>query len=324
MFPVDINCFEVPMKSIVILLLVIASAYPQVVVTDFDGNNYSTITIGTQVWLRENLKSLHYCDGVEIPGTVGYFNSDSLINIYGRLYTWNAAMRNSTVQGAQGVCPCGWHVPSDAEWIVLENFLGGASIAGGKLKEAGTIHWKAPNTGADNSSGFTALPAGEYDDYYTPRQFRLLNEYAVFWTSTEVNSLKARERYIAFNSAASSVYDWYKVMKYSIRCIKDSPVGIENEEIPRGTVGIISTYPNPFNVRTTIRLSVNEENRALLRLFNVAGENVYTYDAGVLKKGINEINVPSDGLADGVYIFTISAGNSLLRGKINILHQVNK
>jgi len=229
-------------------------------------------------------------------------------------------MRNSTAPGVQGVCPSGWHVPSDAEWTILENFLGGASVAGGKLKEAGTVHWNAPNTGADNSSGFTALPGGEYDDYYTPRQFRLLNEYAVFWTSTEVNSLKARERYIAFNSAASSVYDWFKVMKYSIRCIKDNPVGIKNEEIRKEPDLILSTFPNPFTVRTTIRLSVNEENRALLRVFNLAGETVFTNDAGVLKMGINEINVPSDGLADGVYIFTIAAGKSILRGKLIILH----
>jgi len=133
------------------------------IVVDYDGNIYHTITIGTQVWLKENLKSLHYSDGASIPGVLAYNNSDSLANIYGRFYTWNAAMRNSTNQGVQGVCPVGFHVPTDSEWTVLGNYLGGNSVAGGKLKEADTVHWYSPNLGADNSSGFTALAAGEWE-----------------------------------------------------------------------------------------------------------------------------------------------------------------
>ena len=111
-------------------------------VTDYDGNIYNTVTIGDQVWLKENLKSLHYSDGKEIPDVVSYNNSDSLAEIYGRLYTWGAAMNDSIVAGTQGVCPCEWHVPTDQEWSQLENYLGGSSIAGGKMKDTITGYWK--------------------------------------------------------------------------------------------------------------------------------------------------------------------------------------
>ena len=110
-------------------------------------------------------------------------------------------MRDSTQPGIQGVCPCQWHIPTDQEWSEMENYLGGASVAGGKMKDTGTVYWDAPNTGASNSSGFSALPAGEFDAYYNPNVFRLLSQYAVFWTSTQVSTLKARERYLAYNSS---------------------------------------------------------------------------------------------------------------------------
>ena len=78
--------------------------------------------IGDQIWLAENLKSTHYCDGTEIPDVVAYNNDDSLADIYGLLYTWDAAMNGSNIPSSQGACPCGWHVPSDEEWIELETF----------------------------------------------------------------------------------------------------------------------------------------------------------------------------------------------------------
>ena len=153
---------EPQMKKFITILVIFITqiAQAQETVTDFDGNIYNTVTIGNQVWLKENLKSLHYSDGEVIPDVAKYNDSDSLGEIYGCLYTWDAAMRNSTSQGAQGIAPEGWHIPTDAEWREMENYLGGASVAGGKMKTAGTSHWNAPNTAATNSSGFSALPAG--------------------------------------------------------------------------------------------------------------------------------------------------------------------
>jgi uncharacterized protein (TIGR02145 family) len=144
-----------------------------------DGNAYKTVKIGNQIWLAENLK---YLPSVVGPGTgsettpyyyvYGYDGTNvtdakatSNYTTYGVLYNWPAAMAgsassNANPSGVQGVCPAGWHLPSDAEWTELTDYLGGKSVAGGKLKETGTTHWASPNTGATNETGFTALPGG--------------------------------------------------------------------------------------------------------------------------------------------------------------------
>jgi uncharacterized protein (TIGR02145 family) len=137
--------------------------------TDQDGNKYKTITIGTQTWMAENLRTTKYNDGTAIPKVSGdnewralttgaycnYNNTNNADSIatFGRLYTWYAV--NTGI-----LAPIGWHVPTDNDWRTLATYLGGGGIAGGKLKENGTSHWRTPNTGADNSSGFTGLPGG--------------------------------------------------------------------------------------------------------------------------------------------------------------------
>ncbi len=133
-------------------------------ISDADGNTYATVAIGTQVWMKENLKSTKYNDGTSISlvtvasdwtalrthGYCWYDNNVSYQNIYGALYNWY------TVNSGK-LCPSGWHVPTDNEWTTLINYLGGASIAGSKLKEAGTVHWVSPNI-ATNVSGFAGSP----------------------------------------------------------------------------------------------------------------------------------------------------------------------
>ena len=136
--------------------------------TDQDGNTYKTVTIGTQVWMAENLKTTKCIDNTSIPqvtdntewinlNTPGYcwYNNDADANraIYGALYNWHAVNTDK-------LCPTGWHIPSNAEWITLRTYLGGEDIAGGKLKETGVSHWQIPDAGATNESGFTALPGG--------------------------------------------------------------------------------------------------------------------------------------------------------------------
>ena len=136
-------------------------------VTDVDGNVYNTVTIGTQCWLQENLKTTKYKDGTSIPlvtdnsawgslstpGYCWYNNDDTYKNTYGALYNYYTVLTNN-------LCPSGWHVATEREWSTLVTYLGGASIAGGKLKESGTTHWVTPNTGANNETGFIALPGG--------------------------------------------------------------------------------------------------------------------------------------------------------------------
>lgn len=136
-------------------------------VTDKDGNIYKTVTIGTQIWTDENLKTTKFSNGDALPTTTlnisgepapkyqWVYEDDSVkLGTYGRLYTWYA------VTDSRNICPTGWHVPSVIEWETMKSFLGGDSVAAGKLKETGTLHWQTPNTGANNQTGFTALPGG--------------------------------------------------------------------------------------------------------------------------------------------------------------------
>jgi uncharacterized protein (TIGR02145 family) len=145
---------------------------------DIDGNVYGIVHIGLQYWMSENLKTTKYNDGTPIPNitvnsawtalTSGaycdYNNTSTNSTTYGRLYNWFTVDNNAATKvasnGGKNVCPTGWHVPSIAEWTILGNYLGGNALAGGKLKETGTVHWNSPNTAATNEAGFYALPAG--------------------------------------------------------------------------------------------------------------------------------------------------------------------
>ncbi len=134
-------------------------------VADINGNIYNTVTIGSQVWMVQNLKTTKFRYGDEIPywsktSSRGYrwYNHDiSYKDIYGAIYNFHTAV------DTRGLCPPGWHIPNNSEWLTLINYLGGESVAGGKLKATGTTYWNSPNTGATNSSGFTALPGGGRD-----------------------------------------------------------------------------------------------------------------------------------------------------------------
>lgn len=149
--------------------------------TDLDGDNYAVVTIGEQTWMAENLRYLPSVVGPDtgsedVAGSYYYvygYNGTDIseakatenYDTYGVLYNWSAAMNGEessedNPSGVQGICPAGWHLPSKAEWTELTDYLGGGSVAGGKLKEIGTTHWSSPNTGATNETGFTALPGG--------------------------------------------------------------------------------------------------------------------------------------------------------------------
>ncbi len=306
-------------KALFLIILINGLALSQTV-TDYDGNVYNTVTIGSQTWFKENLKSLHYYDGSEIPDVAAYNNRDSLAEIYGLLYTWDAAMNGSAEQGTQGVCPCEWHVPTDEEWTILENYLGGFSVAGGKMKEAGSEHWLLPNTGATNSSGFSGLPAGEYDGYYNPHIFQLLGTHAVFWTSTQISQTKARERYLSYDNAASSVYDWFKVMKYSIRCIKDTvTVDIENERELIDQYNLFQNYPNPFNPSTHIHFIIPQTGFVTLTVYDVLGNEVKILVHEMKSAGKYEIEFEGTKLPSGVYVYRLSSNDFSMSKKMILI-----
>ena len=195
-----------------------------------DGKTYKTVQIGTQCWMTQNLNI-----GTRIAGSSNqtnnsiiekfcYNNDDNNCNTYGGLYQWDEAMQYSTTPGVQGICPTAWHLPTDAEWTTLTTFLGGESIAGGKMKSTGTTQtgtglWIAPNTGATNSSSFTALPGG---GRYGNGSFWTLAGSAVFWSSSQYDAATAWYRYLSYSYEGVDRYHGYnKTYGFSIRCLKD-------------------------------------------------------------------------------------------------------
>ena len=176
-------------------------------VTDIDGNTYNTVTIGTQVWMKENLKVTHYRNGDAIE------NIDSPdVGRYGRLYDARA------VNDKRGLAPEGWHVPSDAEWTTLTDYLGGKYVAGGKLKEKGITHWTNPNTGATNRSGFTALPGGYRGN---DGSFNYISYYGHWWAATACGATSAWLRGLGYSNTTVDRYGYYKTVGFSVRCVKD-------------------------------------------------------------------------------------------------------
>jgi uncharacterized protein (TIGR02145 family) len=195
--------------------------------TDIDGNVYQTVKIGDQVWMVENLKTTRYRNGDSIPNVLestywiflnsgaycNYNNDTAFVETYGRLYNWYAAI------DPRNIAPEGWHVPSNDEWITLINFLEGDSLAGGKMKEKGTSHWRSPNTGATNESGFKALPGGTRIDNYG---FGDLGTGCLFWSTSEKSSLSAYHWTLSYNNPISLNASNPKTLGMSVRCVRDN------------------------------------------------------------------------------------------------------
>ncbi len=196
------------------------------IVNDVDGNTYDVISIGTQIWMAGNLKTTKYRDGTIIPLVTDntswsnltsgaysdYSNTPSTSITYGRLYNWYA------INDGHNVCPIGWHVPIDAEWTTLITYLGGNNVAGGALKEVGTLHWLTPNDGATNLSGFTALGSGYRGN---DGIFSNLDYSGIFWSATEDNATYAWYRVIVYYSSFVMRTNFYKSNGFSVRCMRD-------------------------------------------------------------------------------------------------------
>ena len=195
-------------------------------VTDYQGNVYNTVKIGSQCWLKQNLRSTKYNDGTNIPNVTNnttwsnlttpaycWYNNDysTYGSVYGALYNWY------TVNTGK-LCPLGWHVPSDAEWTELSDYLGGESIAGGKLKEAGTAHWLSPNIGATNQYGFTALPGGWRG---CDGKFYNIGNVGYWWSASVYIADVAWERDM-FVWSSDAYRDLSNILLgLSVRCVRD-------------------------------------------------------------------------------------------------------
>jgi len=214
---------EVYLISLAILAFSVISLHSQTV-KDIDGNVYKTVKIGNQIWMAENLKVTKLNDGTAIPLVIddkawgclitpGYcwFHPESA-RTYEALYNWYTVNTGN-------LCPAGWHVPTNAEWTTLTDYLGGKDIAGGKLKEADTTHWNSPNTGATNETGFTALPGGMRDQ---DGIFSIAGDYGYWWSTTEINILDAYGWLMSYDgSFVGRIGNLTKLYGISVRCLKD-------------------------------------------------------------------------------------------------------
>jgi uncharacterized protein (TIGR02145 family) len=235
-------------------------------VSDLEGNIYKTVYIGTQLWMAENLNVSKYNDGTKIPnyknagdwmnakvGAWCYYGNDELkAKPNGKLYNW--FVTNRLTNNDKNVCPIGWHVPSDGDWLILSDYLGGFQSAGEALKETGTTNWVAPNTFATNKTLFSAVPSGYRAESGHNADFFQLGTNAYIWTSTEFNSDMGRARFIYENKDLLDDFG-NKKYGYSIRCVKDSNFYVPVKPII-GTVDEVDC--NNINIESvTLGKSVN-------------------------------------------------------------------
>ncbi|MBR4535393.1 MAG: T9SS type A sorting domain-containing protein [Bacteroidales bacterium] len=215
-------------------------------VTDYDNNTYNTVQIGNQCWMKKNLRTTHYSDGTSIPlgsstsNTTAYYyvdNNISNVSTYGYLYNWPAVMGNSSSSsanpsGVQGICPTGWHVPSDAEWIQLSDYVGsqtqyqcGANSAYIAKALASTSGWAiimsnlcavGLEPSSNNSTGFSALPAGCYGSNLSS-----FGSDADFWSATQIYGNFVYYRQITYSGAYLYRNANDKSYGYSVRCLRD-------------------------------------------------------------------------------------------------------
>lgn len=196
-------------------------------VTDYDGNAYPTVKIGNQIWMAENLKVIHYRDGTPVPdvpdndawsklktGALCWMENDPIKykDVYGALYNYYA------VADRRKLSPVGWHIPTIDEWLILENYLGGKEVAGGKVKDIASKRWKAIHPGAENSSGFSAVPAGGRGQFGSPGE---AGSYATWWASTSNNTNFAWHWGLHPDRPNIRSNPGHKASGFSVRCVKD-------------------------------------------------------------------------------------------------------
>ncbi len=314
------------MKKTILLISVLAfltlNNHAQTV-TDIDGNVYNTVIIGGQKWMKENLRVTHYRNGVQIPnfispaswtnnyttGAMCYYNNDSstYASTYGALYNWYAVIDTNKI------CPEGWHVPTNSEWNILEKYidptvdttffgLTGTDF-GGMLKETGTSHWTSPNTGATNSSGFSALPGGYR---YIYASYTDIGNYGYWWSTTGFDTENAWDRLLSFdNSQVYRAYHDKTLSGFSIRCICDKETNID-ETLHHGQFEI---FPNP--AVNTINIVSSEEQTVSMQIFNIIGACIVETK---LFDGKNVVDIST--LSKGLYIVKFTGDNWIEQQKI--------
>lgn len=278
-------------------------------VTDYDGNVYHTVTIGIQVWLKENLKVTHYRNGDSIPNITvdtqwlnlksGAYcnleNNPKMGDEYGKLYN------NYAVIDIRNICPDEWHVPSFDEWRTLWNKLG--TNPGGKLKEKGTKHWSSPNEGATDEYGFTALPGRRKCSDGSGWGYEGID--GNWWSSTEAVINQAFYYWISYCYGNLMYSSTGKKYGLSVRCLRDTPAQI-NEINDQGGIKI---YPNPATNKIYVNSTEKQDKK--MQVFNTIGKCVLQTE---LNNTVNEIDISS--LTKGIYILKIADSKGTFVKKI--------
>ena len=305
--------------TLIILILLTNLTLKSQTITDADGNVYNTVAIGTQLWMKENLKTTKYSDGTSIPnitsssawgnlGSGAYcnYNNDSSNSItYGKLYNWYAAT------DLHNICPIGWSVPTDSDWNRLIIYLDSGAdtsatstqslVVGGKLKETDTLHWNSPNTGATNETGFTALPGGYR---MIVGSYDWIGYHGYWWSSTESAIDKAWYRSMVYNLKSISRDNHWKKDGFYIRCICDLPVSVNELK----NYNSINIYPNP-----TMDLVVIDglEKDNTIEIINIQGqilENKHTTNS--------KISIDISNLPVGIYTVKIKSNTGIIIKKL--------
>ncbi len=289
-------------------------------VTDIDGNIYHTVTIGSQVWLKENLNVSHYRNGDVVSnvadndqwtnlttgGCCNYLNDSNYALIYGKLYNGYAVM------DIRKLCPSGWHASTEAEWETLISNLGGENVAGNKLMETGTTHWQGTNTGATNESGFTALPGSNrsFNGYFGWGN----GEIGSWWTATDYPSDNTYNMYmeIGYGGGLGEVGGGcIKTYGYSVRCVGDYN-GIEE-----GTYqDKIKIYPNPTTNYITIESISTTKKTFTLCLMNLQGQQLVSKKVEIDKT----LQLDLSKFSNGIYFLTLQNENENYVSKVVIQH----
>lgn len=288
----------------------------------YNGYTYGLVEIGGQCWLKENLRTTKYSDGTPInfhdtihsqwqydtSGAYAWYDNDSsTYSQYGAYYNWYA------VDNSSGLCPTGWHVPTDCEWMFMEGSIGMSIIdqekkgyrgtdEGGKLKD--TTLWAVPNTGATNISGFTAFPGGQR---YYDGGFDLINKFGYWWTSSTEYLIYPIYRSIDYNFSTITRYSYYKNYGYSVRCIKDDTSSIVTmlEEAFKNKK--LNPYPNPFRSSTTIELPSEFH---IMSIYDLLGNKVReekVFGTSIIERG---------NLMKGVYIIVVRSRTNTYESKL--------
>jgi uncharacterized protein (TIGR02145 family) len=282
---------------------------PGVPTVDYGGQTYNTVQIGNQCWLKENLNI-----GTMISGSLDqtnnsiiekycYNNDTANCTTYGGLYQWNEAMKYSTTQGAQGICPTGWHIPTYTEFYTLRSEVNGK---GNSLKAIGQ-GWSSYGAAGTDSSGFSGLLAGYRDIDGTTGY---LTSYAYFWNSTKYVNQQGNAGVMLLTWYTNSVWlDWNPMSwGQSIRCIKDAATDINdhsnNIPLPK-SFNLFQNYPNPFNPSTTISFTLPEKSRVVLSIYNELGEKVAVLLNGEKEAGYHSIEWNASKFVSGVYFYEL-------------------